>query len=254
MLTGLMVEEQDESQDMENETGNICSIDDASEAQFPFAMLVHDLKMPLASIGIGCEALLRHPENFNPTQRDILKQMQLSAHHMLQIANNLMDIGRIDHSIEAMQIHPVSAREIIAGALSVVMPAIDLRRITVKTHIPQDFLCLADPLRMRQILVNILDNAAKFSPEGSTIQIEGYVNEALRQGQITIRDEGPGIPACKHENIFQPYVRLKKTADVDGAGLGLALDWAWRWRAPLRAPCMASLRCKAKAAPARRLR
>ncbi|MEB3151412.1 MAG: ATP-binding protein, partial [Sphaerospermopsis sp.] len=93
----------------------------------------------------------------------------------------------------------------------------------IETDIPTDLPCVyADPERIRQVLVNLLDNAIKYTPEGGMISLAG-LHRTTQKVQFSIGDTGPGIPQENRDRIFENHFRLQRDQETDGYGIGLAL-------------------------------
>jgi two-component system, OmpR family, clock-associated histidine kinase SasA len=93
----------------------------------------------------------------------------------------------------------------------------------IETDIPQDLPAVyADPERVRQVLINLLDNAIKYTPEGGQISISG-LHRTTQKVQFSIGDSGPGIPLENRDRIFEQHYRLQRDQSIDGYGIGLCL-------------------------------
>jgi two-component system, OmpR family, clock-associated histidine kinase SasA len=93
----------------------------------------------------------------------------------------------------------------------------------LNTDLPMDLPCVhADSDHIRQVLINLLENAIKYTPEGGTIQVS-ILHRTTQKVQVTICDDGPGIPEEKQRFIFQDSFRLERDEDIEGYGIGLAL-------------------------------
>jgi two-component system phosphate regulon sensor histidine kinase PhoR len=108
-------------------------------------------------------------------------------------------------------------------------PVARSRHVVIQTALEPDIVCIADPGALRQILLNLLDNAVKYGPIGQTVTIT--LRRAGHHARMTVDDQGPGIPPEHRDRIWQPYQRLESavSAAVAGSGIGRAARRAARW-------------------------
>jgi len=187
----------------------------------PLTSISHDLRTPLASI-IGTLASLRgYGDRYDSaTRSDMLGTASDEAERLNRHVANLLDMTRLDAGALEPQREPCDLADLIAGALrrSEVALAAHKVKLSVPANLP---LLLLDEGLMDQVLVNLLDNAAKYTPPGSTIEI-GVVRHRFSI-VISVRDNGPGIPAADLDRIFDKFYRVREDADRSRAGTGLGL-------------------------------
>lgn len=180
----------------------------------------HDLRTPLASILGAVTSLRAYGAQYDPpAQEELLATIQEEAERLNQFVGNLLDMIRLEANALEPRLEGVDLGEVVGTALTRTARLLAHHRVDVE--VPADLPPLhADYLLFEQILVNLLDNTAKYTPPGSTVQIT-----ARRQGQaavIEVMDEGEGIPPGELEQIFEKFRRVE-AADRQRAGTGLGL-------------------------------
>ncbi|MEA5620036.1 histidine kinase [Cronbergia sp. UHCC 0137] len=195
------------------------------------AMLAHDLRNPLTAAAIAIETL---QSNFNSDMGVFLRLKPGMTVHLLKQARHQTRI--IDRMIaDLLQVGrgkdtelPITPQKVELGQLSLDILA-ELRdrylakSQTIDTDIPSDLPPVyADPERIRQVLVNLLDNAIKYTPAGGTISLAG-LHRTTQKVQFSIGDTGPGIPQENRDRIFENHFRLQRDEATEGYGIGLCL-------------------------------
>jgi signal transduction histidine kinase/CheY-like chemotaxis protein len=185
----------------------------------------HDIRSPLSSILGYIELLRKNP--LDETQQDYLQNMNASAKHILSLVNDLLDFHRLESG--KMDIHPTPFliptlfKEIHAG-FKPIADAKGLRLHLTVENASATQAYKADAVRIRQITSNLLSNAIKFTPKGN-IWMNISVNQTAEAPTliISIKDEGPGIPAEEQKTIFDEFTRLQEAKKIEGFGLGLSI-------------------------------
>ncbi len=188
------------------------------------ANMSHELRTPLNSI-IGFSELLVDQAKDRLQEREVryLNDVLNSGRHLLSLINDILDLSKIEAGHSTLDIVDVSPSASIEEARELVHATAMARRIEIQTKIADDGPVRADVGKLRQILLNLMSNALKFSPEGSTVvvgteRVDGMV-------RFSVRDAGPGIDEALRSRLFQPFVQgenpLIKT--IQGTGLGLAI-------------------------------
>ncbi len=181
----------------------------------------HDLRTPLASIIGSATSLANDAGKLSPESRDQLVQTILEEGERLnRFVQNLLDMTRLGYGALAIKREWSDMREIADRAVKQLRKVIGAR--TVAMDIPDTLPAIyVDPVLIEQVMVNILDNAAKHTQESGRIAIE-----ARQEGSdfhISVTDDGPGIPAQSREAVFDIFYRVR-TADAQTAGTGLGLS------------------------------
>jgi signal transduction histidine kinase len=212
----------------------------ASEAKSEFlAMMSHELRTPLNAILGYTELLeLRAAGSLHDEQRAHLVRIRDSAHHLLALVNEVLDLAKGEAGRLSLTCAPASAADVVDASLSLVQPTAEARAISLSRIDEGGGETIAydgDETRVRQILVNLLTNAVKFSPAGGRITVAyGRTNQAIpglespRAGAwvyLRVVDAGVGIPEDKLPRIFDPFVQVERghTRTAEGSGLGLAI-------------------------------
>lgn len=194
-----------------------------AKSQF-LSSMSHELKTPLNAI-LGFTQLLefdRHPE-----QEDSLRTIRQAGDHLLSLINEVLDLARIEAGRIELHIQELEVNEILRQAVAIAQPTLSRYGVTLDSDIaPSAALVMADPLRLRQILINLISNAAKYNRPGGEIHVRVAPGN-LAHGpaiSVAISDSGIGIADEDLPRLFQPFSRLDSARDrAEGTGLGLAL-------------------------------
>ena len=196
-----------------------------SKAEF-LAVMSHELRTPLNSIGGYVDLLeqeLRGP--LTGTQKSDLARIKRSQEHLLGIINDILNFTRLEATEVEFDIMDVPVRALIADLDAMISSLARAKSLNYQCDSPPaNVFARTDPDKLRQIMINLVSNAVKFTPEGGRIRVYCTVHE--RSVAIHVEDNGPGIPAEKHEAIFEPFVQLDRglTRTTTGTGLGLAIS------------------------------
>ncbi len=195
------------------------------------AMLAHDLRNPLTATSIALETLERGCNSKDGAESHLTSQLTARLLNHARTQTRVMDrmITDILQSARGIgsdaRIHPHKL-DLAALCLEVLNDLQDRfleKSQQVETDIPSDLPTIwADGERIRQVLINLLDNAVKYTPPGGTIQLAA-LHRTTQKVQISVGDNGPGIPPENQERIFEERFRLKRDEDKEGYGIGLSL-------------------------------
>ena len=202
-----------------------------------FAMVNHELRNSLAAVFGWAEMLVRRkdPQTVPRAAFEMLvrrKDPQTvpraafevldSAEQSIALINDLLDLSRLDEDRLRPVIQEVECCGVIRQAVSRVTPAADSKGVTVESGLPDQFpACRTDPHRVEQILVNLLTNAVRHTPNGSTVRVS--LGEGEGRISFQIEDEGPGVAVEDTERIFDVY-QTHAVEEGQGSGLGLPLS------------------------------
>jgi signal transduction histidine kinase len=199
------------------------------------AMTSHEIRTPINAI-IGYAQLLDMGLDgpLTELQRRKIERIQASSQYLLTLVDRILDTARTEVGRLTVQNEPVDLREAVEAAVSIAQPQAADRSLVLDVQLdgaPAQF--TGDPIRARQILVNLLANACKFTEAGGRVGVSAdSAVSALADGptrrwvRIHVADTGAGIPDEARERIFEPFVQgdLQLTRSVGGAGLGLAIS------------------------------
>ena len=180
----------------------------------------HDLRSPLTSV-IGYTELIERAGTLNENQRDFLDRIQDSVQHITSLINDLLDLGSIEAGLDTRREY-VQLEGILRYTLDMLQGQIKSRHLTVKTNIAPALPALrANPIRLRQVMDNVVGNAIKYSyPDG---EIYVSIHAEGEQLILQVTDAGPGIPVADQPRIFDKFYRGSNITEVEGSGLGLAI-------------------------------
>jgi PAS domain S-box-containing protein len=200
----------------------------ASRAKSDFlAAMSHELRTPLNAIGGYAELLelgIRGP--VSDEQRQDLERIRVSQQHLLTLIGSVLDLsrvesGRVSYAIEQLPIDALfeSIEPLVAPQAAAKHQQLRFARPTTPLSV------VADRDKVRQILLNLLSNAIRHTPVGTTIEVSARdaANDCV---EISVRDDGPGIPAERRQAVFEPFVQLDRALSkpTEGIGLGLAIS------------------------------
>jgi len=190
-----------------------------AKSQFVTA-LSHELRPPLQSITGFAESL--STLELSPHQRHkALQGITRASTHILSIVDDVLDLARVEAGAMPIQLEVIDAREVVAGACDLLQPLAEERGIDLVQSGPP-LPALVDRRRLRQIILNLVSNALRFSGPTTSIRISTATHGA--EALVTVEDEGPGISSELLDRLFVPFDRLGADAGREGgAGLGLVL-------------------------------
>ncbi len=181
----------------------------------------HDLRSPLTAI-LGYTELIERAGPVNNLQRDFIRRVQHSVQNITGLVNDLLNLGRIEAGFDSHR-EPVHLKQLIENSLGELKALIESRQMKLVCQLPESFPpVFANPVQMRQMLDNLLDNAMKYSPNGSTISVAAEVQQD--QVILQFKDTGIGIPPKDLPFIFDKFYRAGNIQKgTSGSGLGLSI-------------------------------
>ena len=185
------------------------------------AMLSHELRNPMASIAT-CVAAMQSNEVNADTTRRMLDILDRSAKHLTRLVDDLLDVTRITSGKIRLQPVPIDLGELVSGVLADVKPGIERSEQQLHTEIAGGELwTMGDPVRLTQVLTNLLANAQKFTPAGGriTVALERRDSRAV----VRVTDTGIGVDPAQIASMFEPFVQSSQGLDRSPGGLGLGL-------------------------------
>lgn len=195
-----------------------------SRDQF-LANMSHELRTPLnAIIGFAGTLLMKLPGPLTGDQTRQLKTIQASAHHLLSLINDLLDMAKIDSGKFELEIEPVNCSELLNEVTTILKAQAEEKNLKFVLACPESEIVVQTDRRiLSQILLNLVGNAVKFTDRGSIELSVAKTGPRAQQGAaITIKDTGSGISHEDLARVFEPFVRLNRSANQQqGTGLGL---------------------------------
>ena len=186
----------------------------------------HDLRTPLSSIKAAASSLLQEDVQWDEeARRSFALAIEHEADRLNRLVGNLLDMSRIEGGALKPEKEWYPVDELIHDVLDHMQPVLQER--TVQTHLPDDLPPVElDYLQMDQVLTNLIENAVRYTPPESPIEVSAQIDG--EQMVISVADRGPGIPQADKERIFDKFYRVLATqrnaVSVPGSGLGLAVS------------------------------
>jgi len=181
----------------------------------------HDLRSPLTAV-MGYADLITRAGTLNEQQQEFLKRIQTSVQNITTLINDLLDLGRIEAGFDIRR-ESAQLESILQNSLDMFEPLIAQKNLHLEKNIlPNSPAVRADPIRMRQMLDNLIGNAVKYTSKDGEIRILIHTQE--HQVIFEIKDTGPGIPLDEQSHIFEKFYRGSNVpVEPEGSGLGLAI-------------------------------
>lgn len=192
------------------------------------ANITHEFRTPLSTLNASIELLLDEADVLTPAEiRELLKPTYLSLFTLQTLIDNLLESSRLEAGQFNLRRTSLNLNQVVADAVRIVQPLLERRQQTLALSEPVHLMTqqdvptlLADAPRLTQVLVNLLTNASKYSPQGTEIAIQIRLTAAHLR--LEVADWGAGIPTVERVNLFRRFVRLSRTeGEQMGAGLGL---------------------------------
>jgi signal transduction histidine kinase len=185
-------------------------------------MIYHDLRSPLANIISSLEIMQETLPSSQPKQvKQLFDIAERSTSHMQRLISSLLDIDRLEAGQGIARRNRVQVETLINDSIEAVLPLAHNKEINIEKLVPQSIPPLfIDEDMIRRVLINLVENACKFSPQKGKISVGAKLNGEFIT--MWVDDQGPGIPEESRERIFEKFSRLDEKSPVKGLGLGLA--------------------------------
>ncbi|OYQ65008.1 hypothetical protein B9G53_09085 [Pseudanabaena sp. SR411] len=189
------------------------------------ANMSHELRTPLNAI-LGISESLQEGIYglINELQNSAIAMIENSGNHLLSLINDILELSKIEAGKLELDIAPVSVVHLCESSLNLIRQMASKKNIQLRSSWQDDLGVISiDERRMRQVLINLLNNAVKFTPEGGEISLEVYLE--MSELCLAIADTGIGIAATNLDQLFQPFVQIDASLNrqYEGTGLGLSL-------------------------------
>jgi len=186
----------------------------------------HELRTPLNGV-LGYAELMRLEGGLSVSQTGRLDAMVGAGTHLLHMINRVLSLSQIEAEKATLDLAKCDLRGLVETCLDLVRPAADAKKLRLGLFVARDVphSVVIDVVRLRQVLLNLLGNAVKYTDQGS-IELCVRLSPHRDRLRIEVLDTGPGIPAGQHDRLFQEFERLDAgdMSTVEGAGLGLAIS------------------------------
>ena len=181
----------------------------------------HDLRSPLTSV-LGYTELIERTGPLNANQLEFLHRLQGSIQHITTLINDLLDLGRLEAGFDTRR-EVVQLSGVLHYSLDMFDGQLKKKNITLVTDVAPDLHPLrANPIRIRQMLDNLIGNAIKYTPDGGRVTINMFMQD--QQVVLKVEDTGYGIPPEEQSRVFEKFYRATNAIeDIEGSGLGLAI-------------------------------
>ena len=200
-----------------------------AERQELIGVVSHELRTPVTVIG-GYHRLLMGEEAgpLTPEQRKFLEESYRSCRRLDGFIGNLLEASRRDDGGEVLELGLAPLAPCIEAVGEMLGRSLVDRRLSLALDLEPDLEARFDPLRVEQVLTNLLNNAMRFAGKGGSVWVRARGFErpgewVQRWAEICVSDDGPGVPEADRERVFEPYVRGAAERSTAGLGLGLAI-------------------------------
>ncbi|QYF93531.1 response regulator [Massilia sp. PAMC28688] len=198
---------------------------DRRKSEF-LAILAHELRNPLAPIRNGLQVMRLAGDDMAAMQR-VRAMMERQVGQMVDLVNDLLDVARITRGEFELKRRPVLLAELVSSAVETSRPLIDQHHHALSISLPDiDVWLDADPTRISQVISNVLNNAAKYTPPSGRIALKAWCEDDGLVLQVS--DNGPGIAPEAEQRVFDMFSQLGSSAQRDQGGLGIGLSVARR--------------------------
>jgi signal transduction histidine kinase/ActR/RegA family two-component response regulator len=225
-LVGLTGTVQDITERVEAEQALIAAreeADRASQTKSEFlSSMSHELRTPMNAI-LGFGQLMEYDDTLPEEHKDSVQEILKAGHHLLELINEVLDLAKVESGHIDMSLEAVNVCAIVKECLNLVGTLAEKRNIQLSHSGLDGAAVRADCTRLRQVLLNLLSNAIKYNREGGSVHlnIRPRGTDRLR---ILVTDTGPGIPAARQMELFQPFNRLDaENSGIEGTGIGLTI-------------------------------
>ncbi len=182
--------------------------------------VAHDLRSPLTAV-LGYAELVEHAGALNENQHDFVNRIQTSVKSITGLVNELLEFGRLESTADTRR-ENVQLEGIMKDSLSLFEALILQKKLQMKLETATDLPPVrANPVRMRQLMDNLISNAIKYTPEGGEVQLRLRCDN--HQLVFQVKNSGPGIPQEDQAHIFERFYRARNVDGTQGTGLGLTI-------------------------------
>jgi signal transduction histidine kinase/CheY-like chemotaxis protein len=184
----------------------------------------HELRTPMNAI-LGFAQLLDMSRKLPQPEQSYVHEVLQAGRHLLNLINDVLDLTRVESGTLALSSEAVSVGDAADEVLALMAPLAEVQNVTLHQQLPADCQVLADRLRLKQVLLNLVSNAIKYHRPGGQVWLELGPAVKADHWRVQVRDDGPGIPVERQGGLFQPFNRLgAEQGPIEGTGIGLSLS------------------------------
>ncbi len=187
----------------------------------------HELRTPLNAI-LGFAQLIERNRSETANESAVVSavQIQRAGKHLLSLINDMLDLSSLEAKGLTQDLQPLALAPLVERCIELMMPSAQQRPVRLSCRIAASLPAANAELRaFKQVLFNLIGNAIKFSPPGSSVEVDAQPDASGAWVLVSVRDDGAGIAAERMASLFQPFTRLpEKGAHTEGSGLGLAIS------------------------------
>lgn len=188
------------------------------------ATLAHELRNPLSPIlsGIQLLSMMADEENDPVENAEMLEMIERQVHHMVRLVDDLLEVSRITSGKIHLQTSAIKIADVVKHAIETSEPNIDAGRHRLTVDVPAEHIMVnGDMTRLAQVISNLLNNAARYTPSGGAISLT--VTSDGQDVKISVKDNGIGIPAKMQERVFELFAQVNRKLKQSEGGLGIGL-------------------------------
>jgi len=186
------------------------------------SVVAHEIRSPLTAIKAYAEALLESLRNAQAPRERFLSIINVECDRLSRLVTDILDLSRLESGQRPLRLTRVELEALMRETLEGLQPVLHARRIRTSIQVEPKLLIEVDVDLLRRLLINLLGNAAKYSPIGGEVRVVGHVRGD--ECWVSVEDQGPGIPAEDLPHVFDRFYRSRQQGDeTEGNGLGLAI-------------------------------
>lgn len=218
IVTRRLVMQQTEEQSVRDEAGRL---EELERLRSTFISTVsHDLRTPLTATRAGLGLLETSlMQRLQPSEHDLLRNIRRNTEQLNVLIDDLLAYNQLEAGTLHLEREPLDLRAVVTDALSAIYPLVTVKEQMLEVDLPEPLLVAGDQQRLEQVIINLLANSYRHTPAGTRITV--FAMTTNNDVQLSVRDNGPGIPIAEREAIFKRFHRLDLT--YGGSGLGLAI-------------------------------
>jgi len=186
----------------------------------------HELRTPLNSI-LGFSQLLNMEDDLSADNKESVSNILKSGEHLLSLINSVLDLAKIESGKSSVDIKPVLTSELLDTCETIISPLALQHNIDIKfsKNCNDNLHILADPTKLKQVIINLLSNAIKYNKQNGHVLVDCVKDNSEQTITVSVKDNGPGISSENLSQLFEPFNRLGQEAssNIEGTGIGLVI-------------------------------